>query len=292
MDLNLRHPPFLHRLAHFAQKKAGLFRQSYRQDFFGKTFAIPSINGRKTYVSEVWMVVLLRKLMELKGGGFVDVGVNLGQTMLKVASIDRNREYLGFEPNPTCSDYVFELIRQNELQFKVIPAGLGPETQVLQLNMYREEDTDPSASLVENFRNNPVVAWKPVVVIGWDDVPKKIRPASIGIVKIDVEGGELEVLVGLRAVLEKHKPFVLVEVLPTYNTDNRTRIDRQESIEKLLREVNYVIYRVLKDPEDQFAGTRKIEQFGIHGDLALSDYLLMHRDDEGLIGHSLNPDFG
>lgn len=284
MDSTLHHPPFLHRLAHFAQKKAGLFRQRYRQDFFGHTFVIPSINGRKTYVSEVWMVALLRKLMELKSGGVVDVGVNLGQTMLKVAAIDQNREYLGFEPNPTCSDYVFELIRQNGLPYKVIPAGLGPETQVLQLSMYREEDTDPSASLVAGFRSAPVVGWKPVVVIGWHEVPEAIRPGSIAIVKIDVEGGEKEVLVGLRAVLEEHKPFVLVEVLPAYNAENHARIERQESIEQLLGEVDYVIYRVRKDTEDQFASVERIEHFGIHGDLALSDYLLVHRDDEELVG--------
>lgn len=289
MDFKLHHPPFLHRLAYFAQKKVGLFRQRYRQDFFGKTFVIPSINGRKTYVSEVWMVALLRKLMELKSGGVVDVGVNLGQTLLKVAAIDRNREYLGFEPNPTCSDYVFELIRQNELPYKVIPAGLGPETQVLQLSMYREEATDPSASLVADFRSTPVVGWKPVVVIGWADVPETIRPASIAIVKIDVEGGEKEVLVGLRAVIVEHRPFVLVEVLPAYDADNRARIQRQESIEKLLREVDYAIYRVRKDTEDQFVSVKRIEHFGIHGDLALSDYLLVHRDDEELIGDLIEP---
>lgn len=271
-------PPFLSRVGHFVQKKLGFFRQSYRQDFFGRTFVIPAINGRKTYISEVWMADLIAALLRQRNGAFVDVGANLGQTLLKVAALEPRREYLGFEPNPACADYLFELVRQNKLHHIVIPAGLGSGTAVLRLNLYREESTDPSASLVDGFRAGSVGS-KSVVVIGWNDMPQQLRPHNVAIVKIDVEGGEREVFDGLRELLKKQKPFVLVEILPPHTADNHERIERQEHIERTLESLDYTIFRVRKGPDECFFGLERVDGFGIHSDLRLSDYLLIHKQD-------------
>lgn len=275
-------PPFLSRVLHFVQNKAGLFNQSYRQNLFGREFIIPSINGRKSYGSEIWMADLVAWLLPLKSGAFIDVGANLGQTLLKVAAIDPGRRYLGFEPNPTCADYLFELIRRNRLHHVVVPAGLGARTQVLKLNLYREEGTDPSASLVENFRERSVGS-RPVVVIGWSDLPAELCPHQVALVKIDVEGGEKEVMEGLRNLLIDQRPAVLLEVLPPHTAENRSRIERQHSIEKLLSDIDYLIFRVRKGAGDTLAGIDEVDGFGIHADLSLSDYLLLHRDEAHLV---------
>lgn len=274
----MNEPPFLSRIGHFVQKKLGFFRQSYRQNFFGRTFVIPAINGRKTYISEVWMVDVIAALLRQRNGAFVDVGANLGQTLLKVAALEPDREYLGFEPNPACADYLFELIRQNKLHHNVIPAGLGPSTAVLKLNLYREESTDPSASLVDGFRAGSLGS-RPVVVIGWNDIPQQLQPQNVAIVKIDVEGGEREVFDGLRKLLDKQKPFVLVEILPPHTADNNERIQRQEHIERTLENLDYAIFRIRKGPDECFSGLERVDGFGIHSDLGLSDYLLVHKQD-------------
>ncbi|WP_296722710.1 FkbM family methyltransferase [Erythrobacter sp.] len=280
----MKEPPFLSRAGHFFQKKLGFFRQSYRQDFFGRTFVIPAINGRKTYISELWMADLIAALLRQRNGAFVDVGANLGQTLLKVAALEPDREYLGFEPNPACADYLFELVRLNKLHHIVIPAGLGPSTAVLKLNLYREESTDPSASLVDGFRAASFGS-KPVVVIGWNDLPQQLRPQNVAIVKIDVEGGEREVLDGLRELMDTQKPFVLVEILPPHTADNHDRIERQEHIERTLKNLDYIIFRVRKGPDECFCGLKRVDGFGIHSDLGLSDYLLVHRQDLAFAQH-------
>ena len=62
------------------------------------------------------MSEVIQRLFKLKSGAFIDVGVNLGQTLLKVAAIDPGRAYVGFEPNPACVDYVWKLIETNNLE--------------------------------------------------------------------------------------------------------------------------------------------------------------------------------
>ena len=46
--------------------------------------------------------------------GFIDVGVNVGQTLLKLKSISSEINYLGFEPNPNCVNYLKNLITNYE----------------------------------------------------------------------------------------------------------------------------------------------------------------------------------
>lgn len=174
-------PSLLHRAAHFALKKLGFFNRSYREFAYGRTFRIPIVNGRKSYVSEPWLADLIAVLFRLKEGAFIDVGVNLGQTMLKVAAADPTRGYLGFEPNPACADYAASLAAVNKLPYTVIPAGIGVQTEILMLQMYRSKDTDPSASVVANFRAKPLSS-KPVIVLSLADVPTDRLPMKISVI--------------------------------------------------------------------------------------------------------------
>lgn len=64
-------------------------------------------------LSEPWMFELLRRLLGAQMGTFVDVGVNMGQTLLKVLLLDPTRRYVGFEPNPLCVYYANLIIQAN-----------------------------------------------------------------------------------------------------------------------------------------------------------------------------------
>lgn len=270
-------PGLHHRAAHFALKRLGLFDRSYKERAFGREFVVPIINGRKTYVSEHWMAEMIRRLFDVAPGAFIDVGVNLGQTLLKVAAADPTRRYIGFEPNPACADYSAELIRANSLPYTLIPAGLGSKAGVAQLQFYRQEDTDPSASLVEGFRDN-LVASKAVVVLSLEQLPDGLIPDEVAIVKIDVEGGEADVLEGIKPLLREQRPFVLVEILPAYTADNLPRIERQHQIERALSEADYEMFRIRRDANEHFEAIDAITEIGVHGDLALSDYLMIPRE--------------
>ncbi len=106
---------------------------------------------------ELWMCHLLKKILPLKEGIFIDVGVNIGQTLLKLRSVDSSREYIGFEPNPHCVYYVEALIKENGfLNGRLIPVGLLDRDAVLELNLYSDGNTDSQASMVAELRQDKI----------------------------------------------------------------------------------------------------------------------------------------
>lgn len=71
----------------------------------GKKVNIPVINKigfGNLFIDELWMIPLIEKLLSIKKGTFIDIGVNIGQTLIKLKSIDPEINYIGFEPNPMC----------------------------------------------------------------------------------------------------------------------------------------------------------------------------------------------
>ena len=227
--------------------------------------------------TEPWMTDLLRQLMPSREGLFVDVGVNIGQTLVKVKQVDPERAYLGFEPNPACIAFTEQLIEGRGFRnCRIVPAGLSTDTGLVELHMTSSSQTDSAGSTVEGFRSpQQVVYRKTVVCLGPADLPADLLAAKVAFVKIDVEGGELEVLEALRSVIERDRPVILIEVLPCYSAENTDRIRRQEKVEALLRDCGLELRRVIKDGAGRLKALEPIERIGIHGDLTRCDYVAM-----------------
>jgi FkbM family methyltransferase len=224
--------------------------------------------------TEPWMTDLLRQLLPTRAGLFIDVGVNLGQTLVKVKDIDPERSYLGFEPNPACVALTERMIPALGLRnCRIVPAGLSLETGVVELAMISASQTAPDGSIVRGFRSNAqVVARKNVVVLGFDDLPADLFNEPAAFLKIDVEGGELEVVQALQPIIDRDLPIILIEILPCYSADKTERISRQEQTEALLRDRGYRLERVIKHGS-RFGELQPIESIGIHDDLAMCDYV-------------------
>ena len=62
---------------------------------------IKNISWNNLFEKEPWMTELLEKLLPVIEGCFIDVGVNVGQTLFKVKSADKTRDYIGFEVKPS-----------------------------------------------------------------------------------------------------------------------------------------------------------------------------------------------
>ncbi|MDB9964265.1 FkbM family methyltransferase [Vicingaceae bacterium] len=249
--------------------------------FNGVNFKVP-ILGKTGYsnafMTEIWMSGLLKNLLSLKEGVFIDVGVNIGQTLLKLRSIDSEKEYFGFEPNPSCVQYTERLINQNKFKHSsIFPFGISNKSEIGVLNFFHQGDTDSTASIIPNFRLNQKIVKKqyvPLYDISYFE--KFIEGKSVSILKIDVEGAELEVLASFSSLLEIYKPFLLIEILPAYDDSNKIRIDRQNEIKNILHDSDYSILRISKSKLriDKFI---PLDDFGIHSDLALCDYVCVHK---------------
>ncbi len=244
-----------------------------------KKVIIPFLNGLgadNLAISELWMCTLLQKILPLKKGVFIDVGVNVGQTLIKLRTVDSDIDYIGFEPNPLCVYYAGELIKENHYRnTRLLPVGLFNEDGVLQLNLYSDGDTDQAASVIENFRPNEKVHRRIFVPVSrFENISKTLNIDDISIIKIDVEGAELEVLQSLENTLLNKRPFVFVEILPAYSADNSARVSRQIQLEAMLVRINYSIFRVIKKDKHTVQALQPLDNIGIHGDLTMCEYVL------------------
>jgi hypothetical protein len=107
-----------------------------------QVFKTLKLYGSVCLVSESWMLEILKMVFQIRQGAFLDVGMNLGQTLIEVKSIDSNKSYVGFEPNPSCIFYVEELVRINKIKnSKVIPVGLYTTDSLLNLDLYEDNIT-------------------------------------------------------------------------------------------------------------------------------------------------------
>ncbi|UGB37691.1 FkbM family methyltransferase [Frateuria soli] len=240
----------------------------------GVRIKAPSIYGIACRESESWMVDLLATLLDQRSGAFLDVGVNVGQTLVKVKAIDPGREYIGLEPNPVCVFYTQNLIKRNAFErCTLLPVGLFTHDSVLALDLFSEDATDSSASVISHFRkDSPVQSSVFVPVFHFDSLAKILGDTVVGVVKIDVEGAELEVIKSLLQLIRRDRPAILIEVLPVYSHDNTFRRERQDELETIFADAGYALLRVGKTGSGAYAGLELIEAIGIHSDLTRCDY--------------------
>ncbi|HWH80600.1 MAG TPA: FkbM family methyltransferase [Burkholderiaceae bacterium] len=257
--------------------KRGLMHVNFemRSRLYGAEITVPSIRGMRCDATEPFMLEVLRRALAGRPGAVIDVGVNRGQTLVKVKSIDPARLYVGFEPNPACSFYLHELIKANAYQHcTVLPVGLFTRDDVLALLMISDTSSDSAASLIEDLR--PASSVRRVIhvpVMRYETIAHHLE-GKVAVIKIDVEGAELEVLQTLTPIIERDRPVVLLEVLPPGLDATPVRMERQAAIEQLLKSRGYVIDRVLKDAGGAFVGVERITDFGVHDDLTRCDYVL------------------
>ena len=230
-------------------------------------------------MAEMWLYHGLERVMRGRPGAFVDAGVNVGHTLVKVKAVDPEREYIGFEPNPHCLRYTQQLIAVNSFtRCTVVPVGISNRTGIMKLFM--NPDADPSATIVEGFREPTRYARSvPVPVFVGDDVLDTLGVDRVSVVKIDVEGGELDVMEGLRRTLQRSSPIVFCEVLPVFDEQSemgRFRLQRQTALQRLLSDVDYDIFRMYFDNIIE-----PVDDFGIHADMTRSNYVFVPRSETG-----------
>jgi hypothetical protein len=105
-----------------------------------------------------------------------------------------------------------------------------------------------------------------------DEVLDVLKVSNPGIVKIDVEGAELEVLSGLRHTLEKSHPFIICELLPVYEEETvigKLRRQRLDQVLSLLETLRYDLCRVDDD------GALWLDTVETHSHLSKCNYLFV-----------------
>jgi FkbM family methyltransferase len=262
------------------------FNFSFSKKILDTVLKIPVIraHGYQNLVNwDNWGMMLYKKLLPELKGAFIDVGMNNGQTLLQIMALDKTIEYIGFEPNPVCYDYVRNLVRINKfINCDLFPAGLNDHNTMLDL--YQETEYAPGASVLPKFRNDMsnFKIIQHVALMNGDEILSKKSISKIAMIKVDVEGAELEVIKSLTETIKKYEPVIVLEILPVYTLDSENgkyRKSRQDELLQLFKKINYGIYLINENARH----LTELENISVHGDMNLTNYLVVPDKKKELI---------
>ncbi len=243
-----------------------------------------------------WQTEVIKWLLPYNEGVFIDIGANLGQTLLSFLAAQPQQEvkYIGFEPNPKCVDFLRHIIRINQLNnCIVVPIGLSNSTTLFTLYLKPDISTDTGASIINDLRPSiPTYETQLIPCYCFDSIGKEVDIHAISLVKIDVEGAELEVLKGIRNSLMEYKPFLICEVLyADYKADLDNYARRMKFLMELLFDIRYLTFRICKkDINKNIEKLIRINSFPVkkwtYQNCEECDYLLIPEEKVAAITHS------
>ena len=141
---------------------------------------------------------------------FFDIGANYGtHSILLLAN---GVQAITFEPNPHCAKYFDQLASENELQYNLENVAISDKPGNLNL-VFPERDTwmgSIADSYQSNFQNFENVTSLEVPAITLDDYTDQ-HDLSPGLIKIDTEGFEVNVLRGGIKTIKQSKPLIIFE---------------------------------------------------------------------------------
>lgn len=135
----------------------------------------------------------------------IDVGANIGTATLFFAKKCPNGNIYSFEPSPLMRKVLRENIKINKLKnIKVFPYALSNKRAIARLKI--EFHGNPGSAFITNTNDNGIK----VNTIPLDMILS--RQKRIDIIKIDVEGHELKVIMGGEKLIKFLKPIIIFEV--------------------------------------------------------------------------------
>jgi FkbM family methyltransferase len=215
--------------------------------------------------TEPFMAPVLKRVFAARPGAFLDVGANLGQTLVKMLAVDPDRTYVGFEPQLECCFHIEQFLRTNSLdRAQIVPVALSNANGMVPLFWDRPNDDTASIQPSHAYapdQQRPHMSWVPARI--GDELIREMAIEEIAAIKIDVEGFELEVLSGLAGTIRQRHPVILFEVLSNYFwnelIDEATRKEksaRADQIYAFFEEAGYAVHQL-----DGEGNEHRVERF-------------------------------
>lgn len=140
----------------------------------------------------------------------LDIGSNIGFTVLNMAQLSSNGKVIGFEPDKLNYERCLNNINQNSFKnIKLYNIGLGSEELSTPMEVRTEFNRGGNRVAVNG--QGGIIQVKRL-----DDFFPLLGIPKVDVMKIDVEGYELHVLRGAEQTLRKFKPALFIEL----NDDN------------------------------------------------------------------------
>ena len=167
---------------------------------------------------------------------FIEVGGNIGEILVDVASHSNSGGCIVFEPNPQCVEVIIRNVAINSLKrCQIIPKAVGDKTG--SVKMYFGSHS-PTASVLSPESKSVGID---VELTTLDHELEHIELGDNVLLLVDVEGYEPQVLRGAAALIKEKRPLIIFE----YNEGSKEHYKLSE-IQDLLG-AGYQIYRLRTD---------------------------------------------
>lgn len=183
--------------------------------------------------------------LDLAGQTVYDIGANEGVfSMFFSKAVAPMGKVIAFEPHPANCSKLLEHMRLNNISnVTLVTTGVGKENGNATL-IYREDDL--AVSTVVEGRGRRILDEKAgkAIEIEVDTLDRLSRTLpKPDFIKIDVEGAELEVLLGMEEIIRTHRPRLLIEI-HGMGGGKQSKIDNGKKVIHFLAARGYSIYHV------------------------------------------------
>jgi len=193
---------------------------------------------------------------------FFDIGGNIGVFTLLAAKRLSNGMVHTFEPSPYHLEKLDANLRLNKFEnVHVHPVALSNQTQSSKLYLPIEEPgLMRNTGMASLFQLDQVKSKvEEVTCVKLDDYRQKLGIPCADLIKIDVEGAEMDVLEGAIETIGSCRPIVVMEV----NLDHLQRADR--NIQEVIDYWSHIQYKIFRiNHEAELIPLKSAADFEIH----------------------------
>jgi FkbM family methyltransferase len=172
------------------------------------------------------------------GAVYVDVGANLGQVLAEAVRVSPHGEHIAFEPIPRVAAELAERFPSVDCRRLAVGAAAG-EAEFCHFRKLEGWSGLRRSPEISDERGDPEY-----ITVTVSTLDAELDGRDPRVVKIDVEGAELEVLEGGRALLERTRPLVVFEHVAAAAALYGSR---SEAIWDLFAELGYEVLTVTGD---------------------------------------------
>lgn len=172
---------------------------------------------------------------------FIDVGANFGyHTVFAATLMGKRGRVISFEPLRYLQDRLYENLKLNNLSnVNVVPYALGNKT--CDKDMFvNEENIGASSLIITDDKIEKIHMGRFDDMLGSLGISETLSV----VLKIDVEGYELEVLRGMESFLSKHRVSIVFEYSPMIYNNYMKGSKTGDAIISLLESLGYSLYAI------------------------------------------------
>lgn len=162
-------------------------------------------------------------------GSFLDIGANMGQSLVSFAMFNPVMTVWAFEPNPLCAESIAFAAGLVPNEVRIFLCGIAEADAAMTLHVpvvrgHSGFGPSSNASLRRSELDKPHVVERLLAqvtdrgALSVVELPAVVRrlerigePEALRLVKIDVEGFERRVLEGITPAVRRHRPVLTVE---------------------------------------------------------------------------------